>query len=259
MSTLAGRARVVCTLQVMIRGESILTRPMPPENGQTAAGGEAARKRDENVNPFVAQQVVDVDAMRKQTRRHVGKVGPRFSLSLWCALPAVALLAWCGLHAYMGHMTGMDRETLIAIGTGVGATLAAFVIAILLAKLIDPGRVAASITFCAILAITGMASLVRVVVHKPQMATATPLTTWLMEPFLERPLPQRELARPSLGDDEADVAMQQLADRMRAGTIDTSKMGKTPVNTEKSDIRMTVRKRKPVTAEGELAEAKEGE
>ncbi len=232
---------------------------MPPENGQTGPGSEAARKRDENVNPFVAQQVVDVDAMRKQTRRRVGKVGPQFFLSLWCAVPAAAFLAWCGLHAYMANAAGVQRETLIAIGTGAGAMLAAFVAAIVLAKLVDPGRAAASIAFSAILAITGMASLVRVVVQTPQVAAATPLSAWLMEPFLEQPLPRRELAQPALGADEADVAMQQLADRMRAGTIDTSKMGKTPVTAEKSDIRMTVRKRKPATADGELAEAKEGE
>lgn len=232
---------------------------MPPENGQPAANGDAARKRDETVNPFVAQQAVDMDALRKQKRLRVGKAGPRFFLSGWCVVPAGMLLAWCGLHAYLGHAAGVPRETVIALGTGAGALLIALLVAVPLAKVIDPGRVAASVAFSAILAIAVMGSVVRVVVQQQHVAAATPLSAWVMEPFMQRPTQRREVVPPADGVEEADVAMQQLAERMRVGTIDTSKMGKGPIKTEKTDIRMTVRKRKSVGTDGELAEAKEGQ
>lgn len=243
----------------MIRSESILTRPMPPDNGGASPQGEQARRREENVNPFVAQQVVDVDAMRKQKRPRVGKAGHEFFLSFWCFVPAAALLGWCGVHAYLGHAAGMHRETVIAIATGAGATLAAFGVAIGLAKALDPARAAASAAFSAILAVTAMVSLARVVSTQPQVASATPMSAWVMEPFLKQPLPPHEFAQPAPGEGDDDVAMQQLADRMRVGTIDTSKVGKLADKHEKSDIRLTVRKRKPVSPDGELAEAKEGE
>lgn len=243
----------------MIRSESILTRPMPPENGSPAQQGEQPRRREDNVNPFVAQQVVDMDAMRKQKRPRIGRAGREYFLSLWCFVPAAALLGWCGFHAYLGYAAGAHRETVIAIATGAGATLAAFGVAFGLAKALDPARTAASAAFSAIVAVTAMASIVRVVATQPQVAAATPISAWVMEPFLKQPQPSHEFAQPGPGQGDDDVAMQQLADRMRVGTIDTSKVGKHADKDEKSDIRLTVRKRKPVTADGELAEAKEGE
>lgn len=232
---------------------------MPPENGTPAQQGDQSRRREENVNPFVAQQVVDVDAMRKQKHPRVGKASRESFLSLWCCVPAAALLGWCGFHAYLGHVAGSHGESLLAIATGAGASLAALGFAFVLTKALGPARMAASAAFSAIVAITAMGSVVRVVATQPKIATATPFSAWVMEPFIKQPLPPREIAQPALGQTDDDVAMQQLADRMRIGTLDTSKVGKHADKGEKSDIRLTVRKRKPVTPDGELAEAKEGE
>jgi hypothetical protein len=249
----------------MIRSESILTRPLPAESGQAGSSVEGARKREENVNPFVAQQVVDVDAMRKQKRVRTVGPGQRYFLSAWCLVPALVLVAWCGLHTLLALKADDGREAMVAMGVGAGTLVGAFVLAFALAKIIDPGRLAASTAFAAVLMIATMASAVRLVTQQQHVASATPLTAWVMEPFVERRGNGANESRVTTGQTHGvggmqDLTMDELAARMRAGIIDPRLVGKQPARgDDTSGIRMTVRKRKPVVNGDEVAEAKEGE
>jgi hypothetical protein len=247
----------------MIRGESILMRPLPPENGQGAAKSEGSPpQREEVINPFVAQKVQDLDAPMTFRPVRVGKAAVGFFLSAWCLLPAFALLAWSVLHAYLGVAADVKSELLIAICVGVGSLLVAAGLAAILAKVLDSGRLVASAAFSSVLSIVLMGSAVRIVVHQPSVAAASPMTAWMMEPFQTRlaNVPHSD-ALPSIDDARTrELTMDRLTKRMQEGIIDPEMVGKAPKkNANSSNVRLNVRKKKSVSPEGEVAEAKEGE
>jgi hypothetical protein len=243
--------------------ESAFTKPLPPEDSPPSRDQLAMPPAPTAVaSPFVAQRAVDMDAKPakiKVIRKGVGKDG--FGFYWWCLGPAVLLIAWCVIHATLARAASRNDELIFAVATGVVSFSLATILSWVLSKLFEPGRVASSVSFCAVVMIAAMSGSVRLIVNEPDVARATALSALVLQPLDDNSanMPEYDSSSRAAFDGRRnnELTMEDLATKMRQGTIEVEESHvDAKTKNPNSKIRMTVRKKKPEDAtSGELADA----